>query len=399
MTEPAKTSMDHNLVTAIYYHPEAYPPTLNAVGVLSDYFSSISIVHRPHLKGTWKYPANVKTIASGQLITARQQETSGTPRKVLFFMRFVIDLLRECYKKKPSVILLYDVHALFAYRVIRPLLWHKHILWYHNHDISELSRERKYSIGWFACKSEKKLFAYMDIFTLPSADRLPFFPINTMKGKYFIIPNYPSISFYRPFYNPNKPMDEIRLVFQGRIDEGHGLEEIISMLPELIDGKLLRLVLKGNCSEAYKAKLMELALLHQVTDRITFYGFTAYEEVPKIAATCHIGIGIFSKKETMHITLGTASNKIYEYAAVGLPVLYSDEPHFSSYLSTYPWAFPVKHNTMSIRQQLANILGNYAYYSGAAHETFLNELNFENYFKQAINFLTAGELPAASGKF
>lgn len=378
---------DYNLVAGIYYHPEAYPPTLNAIRELSKSFDNISIIHRPHIKGTWEYPQNVKAIASGKLITSREQETSSTVKKILFFLQFVLDLFLECRKKKPAVILLYDVHALFAYRLIRPLLFFKHIFWYHNHDISELHRERKYSIGWFACKAERRLFSSMDIFTLPSAERLDFFPINTLKGKYFVIPNYPSIDFYRSFYQSNKSTDNVFLIFQGRIAEGHGLEEIIPLLAEEILGKRIRLVLKGNCPESYKQELLQKALEHKVNDRISFYGFTPYAEVPKIAASCHIGIAIFAKKETMHVTLGTASNKIYEYAAVGLPVLYSDEVHFSRHLSKYPWAFAVNASAESIKEQLTNILSNYEYYSDCAHKSFEKELNFENYFKQVTDFL------------
>lgn len=378
---------DYILVAGIYYHPEAYPPTLNAISELSKSFDSISIIHRPHIKGSWEYPQNVKAIASGKFVTSREQEISGTVKKIFFFLQFILNLFKECREKKPAVILLYDVHALFAYRLIRPLLFFKHIFWYHNHDVSELHRERKYSIGWFACKAEKKLFASMDIFTLPSAERLTFFPIDTLKGKYFIIPNYPSLNFYKSFYEPKKSIKEVALIFQGRIAEGHGLEEIILLLAEEIQGKKIRLVLKGNCPESYKHGLLRLASEYNVSDRISFYGFTPYAEVPKISASCHIGIAIFAKKETMHITLGTASNKIYEYAAAGLPVLYSDEVHFSRYLSKYPWAFGVKLSLESIRQQLTTILSNYDYYSDCAHKTFESELNFENYFKQVTDFL------------
>jgi glycosyltransferase involved in cell wall biosynthesis len=378
-----------NLVAGIYYHPEAYPPTLNAIEELSKYYNRISIVHRPHLKGSWKFPSNVTVIASGKYMTARQQETSGTVQKILFFARFVIDLLKECIQNKPETILMYDVHALFAYRLIRPLLFFKHRFWYHNHDVTE--PQRKYSIGWFAARSEMSAFSQMEIFTLPTADRLSNFPIDRLKGKYFVIPNYPSVKFYQPFYQPHKPMDEIRLIFQGRIADGHGLEEIVPLLTETIEGKKLRLVLKGHCPPDYQDALLQLAASHQVTDRITFYGFTPYEEVPKIAAGCHIGIAIFSKTEIMHVTLGTASNKIYEYVAVGLPVIYTDKEYFRKYLSKYPWAFGVQDTTASIRQQIVAIMNDYERYAHSAHSSFLNGLNFEEHFRPVTAFLKTPE--------
>jgi hypothetical protein len=371
----------NNLVIGIFYHPEAYPPTLNAVSELSDCFDHISIVHQPHLKGTWKYPANVTAIASGDFISSIGHQNASLPRKILIFLQFTFSLLKQCRLEKPGVILLYDVHALFAYSLIRPLLRFKHTLWYHNHDISEIARERKFSIGWFACRSEKKIFKAIDIFTLPSSERLAYFPMNEFKGTYFIVPNYPSLKFYGPYYKPGRPVDNIKLIFQGRIGEGHGLEEIISLLASPLSGKSLSLVLKGYCDEAYRNSLIERSKAENVTDKLTFVGFTPYEDVPKVASDCHIGIGIFTKKEAMHVTLGTASNKLYEYAALGLPVIYNKEEHFSRYLDRYNWAFGVDPEPGSIRERLAAIIDNYEYYSVCAHRTFVDALNFETCFE------------------
>ena len=55
--------------------------------------------------------------------------------------------------------------------------------------------------------------------------------------------------------------------------------------------------------------------------------------------TYHIGIGIHRKEDIMNKTLGTSSNKIYEYAAAGLPVLLYDNQQFRNYLGKYKWAF------------------------------------------------------------
>lgn len=376
-----------NLVIGIYYHPEAYPPTLNAVSELSKCFDGITIVHRPHLKGTWQYPVNVQAVASGSYITSVGQEQSSLPKKVNFFRQFVFDLWKAIKQSKADIVLLYDVHALFAYYLIRRFISKKHAIWYHNHDVFELKDQRKHSIGWYACKAEKKIFSKLQLFTLPTAERLAYFPMDQFSGKYFVIPNYPSLQFYSRFYHPKKLNGEVKLIFQGRIYEGHGLEEIIPLLAEKIGGRQLQLVLKGHCPEDYKQKLLAQASALNVTQMLSFAGFTPYEEVPRLAASCHIGIGIFSKKETMHVTLGTASNKLYEYAAVGLPVLYLAEAHFSRYLQQYEWAFPVTLSTTSIREAIVAIIQNYEYYSASAHESFTQGLNFEAFFSPVKQYL------------
>lgn len=81
----------NNIVIGIYFHPEAYPPTLNAIGELSECFDSVTVIHRPHLKGSWQYPANVKAIPSGKYLTSEDQQKASLLKKIFFFfnLRFL----------------------------------------------------------------------------------------------------------------------------------------------------------------------------------------------------------------------------------------------------------------------------------------------------------------------
>jgi glycosyltransferase involved in cell wall biosynthesis len=378
----------NHIVIGIYYHPEVFPPTLNAVSELTNSFDYISIIYRPNVKGTWKYPANVIEIPSGNFISSIDQENSGAFRKIIFFSRFVYNLLFTCLKTKPRVILLYDTIALLAYRLVRPFLFFVHKVWYHNHDIAEIERTRKFSIGWFACKTERVYFKRIDLFTLPTSERLRFFNIGELKGEYFILPNYPSRKFYNKFYTPKKIAEKkIKLIFQGRISEGHGLEEIIQLLKCLINEKQLKLILKGYCSEEYKNNLLAIAADIGVSDEVEFIGFTPYEEVPLVTERCDIGIAIFSKTDAMNTTLGKASNKIYEYAALGLPVIYLKNSGVGSVLNEFEWAIPVMLTNASINAGIEKIMMQYEYYSRKAYTDFNEQLNFEFYFEKVRHYL------------
>jgi glycosyltransferase involved in cell wall biosynthesis len=374
-----------NLVSAIYYHPESYPPTLNAVGELSRIFDQITIVHRPHLKGNWKYPSNVKAVASGQLMRVHEQERSSKFRKGSMFLRFVYDLWKACKAEKPQVILIYDAHALFAYSLIRR--WLKpHKLWYHNHDVSEKHRENKYSIGWFACDAEKKIFKEIDVFTLPSEDRLVFFPMDEFRGKHFIVPNYPSKTFYGNFRNAYKEPGKVKVIFQGRIGEHHGIEEMLPLLGKEVGARTFELVLKGHCSEAYKHRI-ESVLNDEQHKHLEFVGYTPYADVPRAASVCHFGNAIFGKQDTMNNTLGTASNKIYEYAALGLPVLYLAGSPVERTMSKFEWAIPVKLDANDIYKKIAEAIGKYDTISGAAIRDFETCLNYEVAFAPVMQYM------------
>lgn len=376
----------NNLVIAIYFHPEAYPPTLNAIGELSDCFDQITIVHRPHLKGSWEYPANVKAVASGKYISSMNQEKASFSKKIWFFVAFVGSLFLACNKKKPVIILVYDNLSLLAYRIIRPLL-HKHKVWYHNHDVTELNLIRKFSIGWFAAKHELKAFKYLDIFSLPTNERLPYFPMNKLKGQYFFIPNYPAKRFYARFYSHKELSQLVRIIFQGSIGPYHGIEEIIPLLKESINGYNFELVLKGPCRAEYMKLYTEMAEKHQVKNKLIFMSVTPYAEVPVASASCHIGIGILAKQDIMNTTLGTASNKLYEYAAVGLPVIYYNRANFTQHLHKFLWALPVEINNEDIKEKIGIILQSYTRLSAAAHHDFMQNLNFETGFSMIKSYI------------
>ena len=151
-------------------------------------------------------------------------------------------------------------------------------------------------------------------------------------------------------------------------------------------GKPLQLVLKGYCDDGYTDHLLQLAALHGVQERVRFIGFTPYEEVPAITASCDIGIAIFARKDVMNNTLGTASNKIYEYAAAGLPVICLENSPVAVSLAAYEWVIPVALNSEAILNGLEKIAGCYEKYSKEAHDSFMEKLNFGYFFRDVAAY-------------
>lgn len=364
----------------IYGHPESYPPTLNAINELSkDY--AIKVVHRAHQESNWSYPKQVELIPDGPLLSARQQEQLSTPRKVLLFLKFCKVFYVQVNKHRPAVILMYDSLSILAYYIVSKFIFQSApILWYHNHDVYDLNLVRKYSLSWLAVKAEKWIFPKLNIFSLPAEERKIYFPMHQLGGQYFFLPNYPSRNFYQPFYHFKLPAAEIRLLFQGQVGPGHGIEEIIHLMPLKIQGIPLKLVLKGVFREGYDQWLQVQIEEKNLTTSIELHGFTPYEDVPRLGAHCHIGLAVFTKVDVMNQSLGTASNKIYEYAALGLPILYYDSPHFQKHLSQYKWAMATDLSPQSLINALEKILGHYSLLSEVAHQDFLEKLNFEHNF-------------------
>ncbi len=378
---------ENKIVVALYSHIEFYPPSINAVQSLSKSFDKIVVVCNNVLKNEFPYHSNIEILSLGSFMPIRQFERKPLFKKIVTFFQYVLLLKKQL--KGAKIFIAYDGIPLLAFRIACLLapFTKKPILWYHNHDVYEPGLNKKYSIGWFAEKNESSIFSQLDIFSLPSNDRKVFFPMDNLKGKYFYLPNYPSKELYKQFQQKNRTItDSFSILFQGSIGEGHGIEIIIEILQKLNESIKCSLVLKGFISETYKSTLTELANKNNSLQYIIFKGVTPYLEVPLLTASCHIGIAIHSKTDRMNKTLGTASNKIYEYAACGLPVLYFDNEHYNKHLAMYDWAFGVDLSQESIQRAINKIVADYTNLSSQAMNEFNNGLYFESNFQKAVDY-------------
>jgi Glycosyl transferases group 1 len=377
-----------NLVVAIYSHPDYYPPTLNAIENLAGQYDSITVVPRNIIRPGWKYPGNVKLITPKRLFTVKELETAPTFKKIWWFLQFTRRFFSAVVRSKADTILIYDSIPVLSYRLINKFINKPKILWYHNHDVMEPQYIRKWSLSWLGWKSEKWIFQKLDLFSLPALERMVCFPMEKLHGKFFFLPNFPSLAFYDKYKTLQKDVSgNIRILFQGSIGPLHGIEEILEILPRKIEGKNPELWLKGFIGEAYKNELMCLAAQFGVKERLIFIPPTSYSKVVENAQNCHIGIGIHKKQDMMNKTLGTSSNKIYEYAASGLPVLLYDNPHFRGHLGQYNWAFFTDCSKTSLIASLEKIMTDYGYLSDQARQDFANKLNFEKYFEPVVNHI------------
>ena len=378
-----------NLVVGIYAHPEAYPPTLNALNELSDCFAEIGVVGRPSLKSSWKYPPNVTIFVKGKQVSDLQQQQASLPLKIFYFIRYTWLFFKMIKRYKPQVILAYDSIALYSYHLLRPFITYPHHSWYHNHDVVEAATQRKYSVGWLALRSEKKAFRYLSVFTLPTNDRLPHFDLSGFKGKYFCVPNYPSKKIFLPYSTSGDLSLSVVLIFQGSMDSTHGIEEILPVMQEKVAGKELALKLLGKSLPGYKESIDNLSASYQVSNKVHFEGLRPYKDIPAVSASCHIGMAIYTKQNVMSTTISTASNKIYEYAAVGLPVLCFDNEYYRKHLEGYSWIFFTDCSAASYHSVIRSIVERYQELSGAAREDFMNHLNFEIIFRPVKDYIDA----------
>lgn len=374
------------LIVAIYNHPELYPPTLNAIQLFSSRYEKIIIICRNNFKGSiWPFPENVKIVFTTPPYNLYEIEAANWVDKLLHFFTFSKSLLNQIKTNSPKTIILYDYLPLFSFYLIRKFIRIPENIWYHNHDTPPKTPIRKFmSITYWAAKFHHAAFSNTNIFSLPSEERKKYFPLDEYNGKILIIPNYPAKFFYSEFCkdrtkNKIGTTTETKLLYQGSLGPGHGFEEIIEIM-NLSGFSDISLTLLGKIRIQYKKELIRIADKQSVLSRLSIKNMIPYKALPGETSKYHIGLAIHQPYNITYATGATASNKIYEYIALGLPVILYDSPHYRQHLNNRKWAFFWNLDSANLRRIIDEIKENYEEISEAAFQDFNHLYNFEKYF-------------------
>lgn len=389
MELPETNRKDRVLVMAMYAHIEGYPPSLNALYHLAPRFERVFLIIRNVMRSKWEYPPNVTIIATGDFVPDEAVGSVPMIKKIGDYLRFANALKRVVRTHKPAVVLLYDMVAFSIFNLFlrKEAASQNNFTWYHNHDVAIENELGKYSIMRMLKKAELKYFREVSLFSLPNRVRMQYFPVNELKRETAIIPNFPSRSFFGR-WKASSPGDRVlKLIFQGYASPANSLDAVVAMLNRPVGGRRLELHIAGIISSQYQNALAVLAKEKGVEDRVIFYGRLPYSELPALTSSCHVGLALYGNHNTMVRTMSTASNKIFEYASVGLPVIVNRRNEVADEFATFNWIRPSYLDEESLLQCIVDIAENYEQYSVSARMDFEKTLNFEAYFLPLVDRL------------
>ncbi len=375
------------ILSAVYSHPDFFPPTLNALHELEKHFEVFSLSR--NVSKSTSISKKVKSYTVGEYMDIRNIEKISTFAKITLFFKYCLKMRRIIVREKIDIILLYDNIPFLAYWLVQKTIFkRKYLVWYHNHDVLEIDKVRKYSIQWFSGYFETKIFKKVNLFSLPTNERKQFFNLKYFKGDYFVIPNYPRESFYKKFnkslFNPSNKV--VKIIYQGELSKNHGFEELIEVL-SIYDKYVLEFHLIGYIKEDYKQFLLDFAQKNKSMDRFFLHERVDFEILPNFTNKHHIGWAVHKPVNIQYKTGSSASNKIYEYIAVGLPVILYDTKHYRKSLNKFEWASFTSLSKKSIIQNIDDVINKYRYKSQKAILYFGNELNYEVNFAKIIKYL------------
>lgn len=178
---------------------------------------------------------------------------------------------------------------------------------------------------------DSKLYGKMESFLLKFVDHM--IVENHTRAKYNedLYGFYPNVVHNYPFNQKeeinkidlygilNIPKNEKILLYQGGIQTGRGLENLIKAAPHFKEG-ILVFIGDGRIKE----NLMKLTEEMKLTNRVKFMPKVPLEDLPKYTKNAYLGFQVLNNVCFNHYS--ASSNKLFEYIMAGVPVVACDFP-------------------------------------------------------------------------
>lgn len=377
--------MDYKLQAVFYGNPDQYPPIINGARLLAQAGFSLDIFCRWDAS-QWNvaYPDTVR-------IHRIKTETGSSWREYLSFVGKVV----RRGDSGAAVFIGHDMHGFLPARLLgsryrRPVI-------YHCHDFSE--KDRKIPAGSELVRLFERRFASgVNLLIVPDAERGAIIEEELgLKESPLVVANAPvrraaerSDALHAALLTQGKTFSRI-LFRQGRIGPGHAIEPTLRSILHW-DNREWGFVLMGTGEESYFQALRTTAKSLGVDRQFAFLPPVSYDEVTQFTGGADCGHGLYQPITLNHKLYTTASNKIMEYMAAGLPVVVSDTPSLRGLVKGYGCGLTANEESPeSIAVAVNTLLGDpeQALQMGTAgRQAFEQEFYYERQFAEAVQTIS-----------
>jgi glycosyltransferase involved in cell wall biosynthesis len=385
--------MKPRLLITIYANPDYYPPTVYAVRLLSCYFA-VHILCRNMDQPFQEWPPEVTIERFGEYASARAKEGANAAAKLIEYAKFAARTRVLIKQMRPAAIYSYDPYAFVATMLGRvgrrplPVIFHSH----------ELPETQNLSWG-----SLENWVVRAALISTKSADAVVFPEKNRARHWLTaaadlrvptIVPNCPD---QRYFPAPADWSDTIAARYRAReavyvgyasADNGH-LDALRALA--MTDGIRMRVI--GGFRPEFEASFNELARELRVNERLSVDGWLALDELRARASRASVGLSIYKPVTKSLEYVASASNKLFEYAAMGLPVIVPNRENYRDFLGDAEWVtYADVEQPESFARALTSIFDDrerYVAMSRAARGAFETEYNYERVFEPVLERIRA----------
>ncbi len=387
------------LLAAIYHNPDYYPPTVNAITQLSAEFR-VTLICRDIERPFRCWPASVAIERCGatgprasitiEANTIEAKMAQGARAKLAEYRGFRAALKRAVARTRPQIIYAWEPHAFVAAIAAGALRAGIPIV-YHLHELPAAPRAPLVSLQGWINRSAWRATRLAATVIFPEKNRAARYLARAGDARAaLIVPNCPA----RDFVPALPPWDELiarrwrvrELLYMGTLGAANGNLEAVRALG-LLD-PTIRLTMMGPADASLRAAIEQLTRSVGVAGRVALPGWLPHGELPARAIGAAAGLSLHKAVNRNLEFAAGATNKIFEYAACGLPVIVPNRASYRELLEAEGWArFADPDDPAAIARAVAELFADrdrYAARCRAARRSFEQRYHYELAFAPVL---------------
>ncbi len=306
---------------------------------------------------------------------------NGVLKKLIRMYLNTVSVKNAIVNEKPDVIHANDFNALLpAYQAKKKL---NCVLIYDSHEINAENyiSNRIPAVVAFMRLLEKKLIKKVDKMVCVSNAAADYFANEYKIEKPMVVTNcsLKAEQFVSEEKNPG-----FEVLNHGQFYEGRGYDIMAEAIPLLKDYPEVKLAVRGfgKIEEQLRNRVAELG-----GENFVFYPKVLVQELIPEASKSMVGVAI-TEAICLNFKL-SVSNKLFEYASAGLPVIMSDIPEHRYLNDKYQFGIIIPENTPeAFAQAVIKLYSDKDFYNKCAENAkkLSDEINWENEFGKLIRF-------------
>jgi glycosyltransferase involved in cell wall biosynthesis len=337
-----RTALPMDCLAVIRAPLEQFPPSMHQVNLLAESGLTVGVIDLAHPDypsapacSSAGKPPRVRRIRAGRHIQFYKEKKPSAPVRLLHAWHFRRCVRRTITAHRPALVIAYDPYAIHAVGKLCEYSAHTKLVW-HFHEAFPPADPRRSATRSNPGLLTRAANAFCARWA-PRPDEI-IFP-DTFRARLFLRAIGPALQrnlavvYNCPRLLPAPPRGCLRqtlraagfshqqpvLFFQGWIVPDRSLEQLIQAMSTCPQNPLL--VLAGPVSPSYRSHLENVAASHAVQNRIFFPGLIACHALDSYAVDADLGLSLFPTNSTDPNLryLAGASNKRFQYMAVGLP--------------------------------------------------------------------------------
>ena len=337
-----------------------------------------------------EWPAGVTVERIGKYASAADKERGGAGPKLAEYAGFVARTRALIKQIQPATIYAYDPHA-FVACMIGSIGRRSTPIVFHLHELPETESLSWNSLQKWVLTAALRGTKSADAVVFPERHRAHYWLTAAGDPRApIIVPNCPDHAY---FPAPADWSETIaaryrarELVYVGQASAGNGHLEGLRALAMTGGGIRMRVI--GGFRQEFGEKFNQLARELGVAEFVSLDGWLPQAELVARASAASAGLSLHKPISKGLEYLGSASNKLFEYAATGLPVVVPERASYRDFLGSAEWVtYADIEEPESIARAILSIFADrerYVAMSRAARRTFEEQYSYERVFAPAL---------------